>query len=121
MGTPLLQGPTRNGLYLFPPPASPSSDHFALIGEWITLAQWHHRLSHLTLRLVYQILRTKCLPFLPSQLDFFCSSCPLAKCRQLPFKNSVNWSSRPLNLIFVDVWGPSPYLSRTVSITIFLL
>lgn len=42
----------------------------------------------------------------------FCSSCPLAKCRQLHFKNSVNRSSRPLNLIFVDVWGPSPYLSR---------
>lgn len=38
-GTPLLQGPTRNGLYLVPPPASPSSGHVALIGERTTLAQ----------------------------------------------------------------------------------
>lgn len=106
----LLRGPTHNSLYLFPPPASSKSAPVALLGEWTTIVQWHHRLGHPTMRLVSQILCTKCLPFIPSQPDFFCSTCPLAKCWQLLFKSSVNRSLGPLQLIFVDVWGLHPLI-----------
>lgn len=41
----------------------------------------------------------------------YCSSCHLAKCGQLPFSNSQTVVTHPFQLVCVDLWDPSPYLS----------
>jgi len=43
--------------------------------------------------------------------DFNCSSCPLGKSSRLSLKTTGHQTQAPLNLIFSDVWGPSPMLS----------
>ena len=40
-----------------------------------------------------------------------CSACSQAKSHQLPFNVSSIVASKPLELIFSDVWGPSPTIS----------
>jgi hypothetical protein len=36
------------------------------------------------------------------------NSCQLAKSHQLPYTLSIHRSTKPLQLIFSDVWGPAP-------------
>jgi hypothetical protein len=37
-----------------------------------------------------------------------CNACQLAKSHQLPYSSSIHHSTKPLELIFSDVWGPAP-------------
>jgi hypothetical protein len=37
-----------------------------------------------------------------------CNACQYAKSHQLPFARSSNVSKAPLELVFSDVWGPTP-------------
>jgi hypothetical protein len=40
-----------------------------------------------------------------------CTACPQAKGHQLPFLVSIFTICKPLDLVYSDVWGPSPTLS----------
>jgi hypothetical protein len=40
--------------------------------------------------------------------DFVCGPFQQAKSHQLPYAKSASMSSHPLELIFSDVWGPTP-------------
>jgi hypothetical protein len=37
-----------------------------------------------------------------------CDACQMAKSHQLPYSKHSTVSSHPLELIFIDVWGPAP-------------
>ncbi|GKA57964.1 retrovirus-related pol polyprotein from transposon TNT 1-94 [Tanacetum coccineum] len=41
-----------------------------------------------------------------------CSGCKLAKFSALPFGNSVSFSNAPFDLVYSDVWGPSPVSTK---------
>ena len=40
-----------------------------------------------------------------------CEACQLGKSHKLPFSKSHHSSTAPLELLYSDVWGPSPILS----------
>jgi hypothetical protein len=45
---------------------------------------------------------------LDSNKELVCGPCQQEESHQLPYPKSVSVSSQPLELIFLDVWGPAP-------------
>lgn len=44
--------------------------------------------------------------------NFMCNSCCVSKFHKLPFFKSFNSTTKPLELIHLDLWGPSHILSH---------
>ncbi|KAL5766680.1 hypothetical protein ACOSP7_017297 [Xanthoceras sorbifolium] len=68
---------------------------------------WHSKLGHPSLNVLKQVLqsvRIRC----PVKQPLWCDSCKIGKLHQLPFSNSTFTASTPLELVFTDIWGPSP-------------
>jgi hypothetical protein len=105
-GTTLLRGQSKNGLYTLP--SIPPLTRFALVGERASLDRWHCRLGHPSLRIVSQVVRTNALATLKNKASTVCHACRLGKSHELPFHLSSSISMHPLDLLFTDVWGPSP-------------
>ena len=106
----LLKGNSEDGLY--PLHSLHQIKICALIGERIFLAQWHARLDHPSLRVVRQVLSNHQLAVSTNKTPSICHACQLGKSHCLPFYLSPSRSQFPLDLIFIDVWGPSPHLSH---------
>jgi hypothetical protein len=81
----------------------------------VSLSQWHARFGHPSTQVVKSILHTnKLLCHKESSVSSVCNLCQLAKSHQLPYTLSVHRSSKPLELIFSDVWGlPQCLLAAT--------
>jgi hypothetical protein len=107
----LYQGPLKNGLYQFQPFSTSSSISHALVGERTSSDHWYRCLGHPVFRVVQRILSTFKLPVKFNKNCGPCSICPIAKGHQLPFHDSSSSICNPLDLIYSDVWGPSPVLS----------
>jgi hypothetical protein len=114
----LLQGPSKDGLYPLP---LFNKRHFsnkrlnfpsAFVGERVSLPQWHSRLGHPSFRIVSRIVSKFGLPVLPNSNKIFCPACIASKSKQLSFSSSQSKATCPLELIFTDVWGPSPIPSH---------
>ena len=82
----------------------------AAISSLPSLALWHSRLGHAPFSLVQQ-LASKGLLGSVSEDNFDCTSCQLGKQSALPFNNSESISNSIFELIYSDVWGPSPVAS----------
>ena len=107
----LLKGKRNHGLYsLLPPPVS-SASPAAYLGVRTSLDGWHSRLGHPSLRIVRQVIAKNNLDLLRSSASSICHACQLGKSHRLPFYLSASVSTQPLDLIFTDVWGPSPFPS----------
>jgi histone deacetylase 1/2 len=105
----LLRGRSEGGLY----PIKSSS--FSSFGnkEALSVAQpsvslWHHRLGQAATPVVQQILSRHKLSFLRDKNKHVCDACQQGKIHQLPYPKSSSVSTRPLELVFSDVWGPAP-------------
>jgi hypothetical protein len=99
---PLLRGQHKNGLYCLP--SSPPS-HTALHSTSQPSPPWHHILGHPSKRIQRHLtsqFQIKQSPIFP------CVSCESSKSHKLPFSKSSLKSSKPLELIYTDVWGPAP-------------
>ncbi|KAB1227925.1 Retrovirus-related Pol polyprotein from transposon TNT 1-94 [Morella rubra] len=112
----LLRGPTKHGLYVFPSTSTEigsTSSPQAYVGERTSVPHWHHRLGHPSLQVVRKILHRFQLPVdVHPATSGLCSACCQAKSHTLPFSRSTSPVTRPLQLLFMDVWGPAPMLSR---------
>ena len=119
----LLHGPSRHGLYPFPFRINKSyksnknlSSLTAFVGERVSPHQWHSRFGHPALRTVSRIISRFCLPVIPTSNKNsnknFCFACLSSKSKQLSFSPSPSQYHCPLDLIFTDVWGPSPICSQ---------
>jgi hypothetical protein len=116
-GRTVLHGPSRHGLYPFPfsinkHHQSNKSSPTAFVGERVSHPQWHSRLGHPALRTVSRIISRFGLPVLPNSNKTFCSACLQSKSKQLSFSPSFSQYTSPLDLIYTDVWGPSPIYSQ---------
>jgi hypothetical protein len=117
-GRTLVHGPSRNGLYAFPffikKHRQSNKNPTAFVGERVSHPQWHSRLGHPALRTVSQIISRFGLPVLPNSNSNknFCLACLNSKSKQLSFSPSSSQYNCPLDLIFSDVWGPSPICSQ---------
>jgi len=107
----LHQGPTKDGLYPLLPSTSSSSIKQAFVGERTSTASWHKRLGHPAFRTVQHVLSQFNLPVSSNKASSPCSACAQAKGHQQPFSSSSASICSPLQLIYSDVWGPSPTLS----------
>lgn len=67
-GSPLHQGPLRNGLYKLNPSSSSSSINQALVSEWTSTDHWHKRLGHLALQTIKHVLAKFGLLVLPNKV-----------------------------------------------------
>jgi hypothetical protein len=113
-GKVLLRGPNNHGLYQFPPTSNkPCSS--ALIGERVSLPQWHLRLGQPAFKLVRQVISSFNLPVSSTKHFELCPACLGSKSKQLSFSLSQSQATCPLELIYTDVWGPSPVCSTNGS------
>jgi hypothetical protein len=113
-GKVLFRGPNKDGLYHFLPHANKSSTS-ALVGERVSIPQWHSRLGHPALKVVRKVLSSFQLPFHSSPVGPLCRACLSSKSKQLPFATSQSQTTCPLELVFTDVWGPAPVSAKSGS------
>lgn len=74
------------------------------------LSDWHYRLGHPSFQILKSILSQFSLPFSEKQSTSLCGDCATNKSHKLPFSETSVSTSRPLEIIFSDVWI-SPVLS----------
>ena len=109
----LLHELSKHGLYPFPPLSTTWAPFpRALIGERTSLTTWHSRLGHPAFRIVSSIIARFGLPTISNKSEPVWSACFSAKSKQLPFYSSFTQINAPLDLIYSDLWGPSPVCSR---------
>ena len=109
-GATFLSGKSKDDLY--PLHSLHQIKPQALIGECVSLTQWHAKLGHSSLRTVHQILSKHQLAVSNNKTSSICHACQLQKSHRLPFYLSHSRSQFPLDLIFTDVWGLSPHISN---------
>jgi hypothetical protein len=102
----LLQGPSKFSLYPWPSSNAPSSKSFvAFIGEKVSLDQW---LGHPASPIVNQVIQSNKLLVSSPKASSLCSPCQQGKSHCLHFSSTPSISSNPLQLLYPDVWGPTP-------------
>lgn len=98
------------GLYPVVSPSSgegPSKQVFAVNKP--STSKSRSRLGHPAFPIVERVLNINNLPYdSKKELETVCDSCQLANSHRLPYLNSHDISSAPLDLIFSDVWEPAP-------------
>jgi len=106
----LLQRPCENGVYPLPHPHA--STPIALVHERTSIIGWHQRLGHPSSKVIDRMISLFSLPVSSnSSTSHFCDSCSINKSHRLPFHKHGLTSSAPFDLIYTDVWGPSPQIS----------
>ena len=106
-GAILLKGKATNGVYEWPP----STPLIAFSSTKTTSFDWHHRLGHPALPILNHVISKYALDLTSSRmLQFSCNACHCNKSHKLSFSKSTLTSTRPLQIIFSDVWT-SPILS----------
>lgn len=68
---------------------------------------WHNRLGHPSPHVVKSVLSSCNLSKVNKSDSFFCSSCCYGKIHKFPFYTSPTIYTIPLQLIHMDIWGPS--------------
>jgi hypothetical protein len=103
----ILRGSCRKGLYPLPP-SSTIKQAFGVVKP--SFERWHSRLGHASAPIVSKVISMNNFPCLgESNKESVCDACQKAKSHQLPYPKSHSVSTQPLQLIFSDVWGPSPF------------
>ena len=108
IGRPLVQCTVKDVLYLLAQARSPEVN----IGESIGVDLWHHRLRHPNMQLLQSVISTYGLPMLSVNKTLSCDACLSSKSHRLPYSKSTHQTSRPLELIHSNLWGPSPITSH---------
>jgi len=73
-GKVLLRCPNNHGLYQFPPTSNKSCPS-ALVGERVSIPQWHFQLGHPAFKLVRQVLSSFNLPIVSTKHFELCHAC----------------------------------------------
>jgi histone deacetylase 1/2 len=108
----LLSGRSGDGLYVLSESSATSLPQAFLSTRISTSADvWHRRLGHPSPRILHFLVSNKKVSCTSKYFDFNCSACPLGKSSHLSLKTTGHQTQAPLDLIFSDVWGPSPMLS----------
>lgn len=71
-----------------------------------SLHTWHLRLghpNHNTLKLVYQFCN---MQIINKDASVFCADCCIGQSHGLPSSHSLTVYNSPLDLVYIDFWGP---------------
>jgi GAG-pre-integrase domain len=104
---------SSKGLYIFkmkPIKSIPQALHTTSSSSRATTTTWHARLGHPSTTTTLKVINSNKLPCVRNSFTF-CKDCIQAKAHVLPFTLSSSSSHSPLELIYSDVWGPSPVIS----------
>jgi histone deacetylase 1/2 len=110
----VLSGRSRGGLYIMYESSAtllPQAFLFACLSTCIDIWHWHCWLGHLNLRILSFLVSNKKISCTSKQFHFNCQACSLGKSLRLSLGPMGHKTSTPLELIFSDIWGPSPMLS----------
>jgi hypothetical protein len=70
---------------------------------------WHNRLGHPSLQITRKLANNnQIICSSESSSLSVCDACQQGKSHQLPYPVSTSVSTKPLQLVFSDVWGPAP-------------
>ena len=72
---------------------------------------WHRRLGHTNMEVLQHLSKSLAIVMNKTSSRLCCDACHLGKSSKLPFVNSDSVSSRPLQKIHSNLWGPSPVVS----------
>lgn len=67
---------------------------------------WHCRLRHPSHPVLNKVMSIV-WPTMKCNSSLFCDACQYGKLHHFSFKQSINTSSQPFDLVFSDVWGPA--------------
>ncbi|KAD5508125.1 hypothetical protein E3N88_15828 [Mikania micrantha] len=68
---------------------------------------WHHKFGHPSIKVLKLLLNNLGLGYYKmSNASFYCDACSLNKIHKQPFGENSFKVSKPLELIYSDVWGP---------------
>jgi histone deacetylase 1/2 len=104
-------GTFKDGLYSFSSLSDTLPPH-ALTIVRASYQIWHNRLGHASFLILQKSISAFTLPVVNKRLPI-CFDCQLAKNSQLSFKTSNHKSINPLDIVHIDVWGPTPILSTS--------
>ena len=104
----LLQGSRSKGLYKLSD--APSQVFYSSRQVTASDDVWHQRLGHPNLQVLQQLSSTKSI-YINKHIKTFCETCQLAKSSRLLFAASTFVTTRPLERLHCDLWGPSPVMS----------
>ena len=108
----LLFDRSRDGLYILSASSATSLPQvFSSTYVSTSTNVWHRRLGHPSPHILNFLVSTKQVTCTSKQFNFNCPACPLGKSSRLTLKTTGHQTQAPLNLIFSDVWGPSPMFS----------
>ena len=103
----LLTGKAKDGVYEWPT----STPLLAFSSIKTTSLAWHHRLGHPILSILQHVISKHDLDLSSSSFSkFSCDACHCNKSHKLSFSTSTITFTRPLQIIFSDVWT-SPIMS----------
>ena len=104
-GALLIKGRSNGSLYEWPQTSSPPQ---AYATTTLSLNHWHCRLSHPYTRILKKVLSSQSFQVSKSDLFHYYNSCLYNKIHWHPFGVNSLSSTKPLELIYIDVWGPTP-------------
>ncbi|KAJ0781359.1 putative RNA-directed DNA polymerase [Helianthus annuus] len=110
--TTLLTGPSENGLYTLRLPRFKSIPKLAFTSIKAPSTVWHQRLGHPHQRVFDTVISSFSLPVTTKRCSSLCTACQLGKSSKLCLPLSNFRSHNVLDLVYCDVWGPSPTLSN---------
>ena len=99
---PLLRGIVKDGQYLLNHAHKPEAN----IGERTGLDLWHHRLKHPNMKVLQHVISTYELPTLSVNKVFSCDAYLSSKSHCLPYSKSPHRTSKPVEVIHSNLWGP---------------
>lgn len=104
----LLRGRNTNGLYKL---RGSQFQAFYTVGQVATSDEiWHKRLGHPNPHILQYLSSSKAISINKSSKGH-CEACKMGKSTRLPFEASSFRTSRPLERIHCDLWGPAPVTS----------
>nr|XP_043631213.1 uncharacterized protein LOC122602692 isoform X1 [Erigeron canadensis] len=103
-----LTGPSLNGLYSINLPSLKSLPKVVFSAVRASPQLWHQRLGHPHSELLKSMLSRYRLSITNKCSSLVCDSCLIGKSSKLHLSSSNNKSSRVLDPVFCDVWGPPP-------------
>jgi histone deacetylase 1/2 len=108
----LLSGQSRDGLYVLSE-SSATFVHEAFLSTSVssTADVWHRHFGHPSSHILGSLISNNKVACISRVFNFSCSSCPLGKASCLSLGLTGHKTCAPLELVFSDVWGPSPMLS----------
>lgn len=74
---------------------------------------WYKILGHTSKKVLSQILNSYNLKMSLNNENDFCDACQMGKSHKLPFNSSKTHTSKPLELVYTDLWGPASIMSSS--------